>query len=344
MEEVTASAEGQRARDEWSRIRQAWDEDVQTLSQVEMEIGAALGQFQEAVLALRARPAADVLEPLHRLVQNVAQYQGKLIELEVQGGDLWLERSALDALAEPVQRLVWLLAVHSIEKPAQRQEAGKPALGRISVAVKQADDRVRVLISDDGLGLSAGEPPVQTPATNGVNDELEAVGAALRARRGRLHVGANGGINGSAHSAQGARLTLDLPLERAVIDGLIVRAGDVYYVLPVGAVRRIVQPEAAQIVHSSADGGQQMVRWEESLAPIQTLVFDKGAYEGALSDQLLLIVERDDQCVALAVDELVGQQQVLIQPLQGCLADVPHISGCALLGEGDVGMVLDLSR
>ncbi len=330
MEEVTASAEGERARDEWSRVRQAWDADMQTLSQVEMEIGAALGEFQEAVLALRARPAADILEPLHRLVQNVAQYQGKLIELDVQGGDLGLERNTLETLADPVQRLVWLLAVHSIEKPPQRREAGKAAVGRISVVVKQADDRVRVLLSDDGQGIS-GDQSAQSPASSGFGVELDAIRAALRARRGRLSIG--------VHPGQGAQLTLDMPLDRAVIDGMVVRVGDVQYVLPVGAVRRIVQPEAVQIVSSSAQGEQRMVRLEEELMPIQTL---SGAYETVSPDHLLLIVERDDRCVALVVDELIGQQQVLIEPLQGCLADVSHLSGCALLGEGDVGMVLDL--
>jgi len=116
----------------------------------------------------------------------------------------------------------------------------------------------------------------------------------------------------------------------------------VHYVVPIEAVRRIVKPEEGQIIHSSADGGQDMLRLEDDLTPIQTLPGNER--DEAVSKSLLVVVETGERAVALVVDELIGQQQVLIQPLQGRLADVEAISGCVLLGEGDVGMVLDLGR
>ena len=82
-----------------------------------------------------ARPAAEILEPLQRLVQDVAQHQGKLVKLELEGADTRLDHGTLDVLAEPLRRLVWLAVAHGIERPVQRREAGKPIVGRVSVAV-----------------------------------------------------------------------------------------------------------------------------------------------------------------------------------------------------------------
>jgi two-component system chemotaxis sensor kinase CheA len=350
-----------------------WTDDLRALSHAEGELGAALDQFQETALALRARPAADILDPLQRLVQDVARHLGKMVELNVTGADIGLDCGALDVLADPVRRLVWFAVAHGIEKPVQRREAGKPMTGRVSVVVRKTAHRVQVVIEDDGSGIDPAAtlkharelgwtrrdavPASQLSelvlrqgfgVVGGSHDvegvDLAAVNAELQAHRGRLRL--------TSEPGRGTRFLLNMPLDTVVIDGMVVRVGDVHYVVPIEAVRRIVRPEETHIVRSSADGGRSMLQLEEELVPIQTLRYGSGqapslsvSLEGrTVSEGLLLVVEADEQGVALLVDELVGQQQVLIQPLQGHLAGVQSISGCALLGEGDVGVVLDLNR
>jgi two-component system chemotaxis sensor kinase CheA len=361
----------QRVRNELQTSLESWNDDLRTLSHAETEMGAALDQFQETALALRARPAAEILDPLQRLVQDMGQYLGKSVELTVTGANIGLDHSALDVLATPVRHLVWFAVAHGIEKPIQRQEAGKPATGHISVTVGKTADHVQVVIEDDGngldpdavlkrvreLGWTKGKhiPAGKLSAwvlrdgfgmVGGSYDveglDLAAIHAELQARRGWLDV--------TSEPGQGTRFWLDIPLDMVVIDGMVMRVGEVFYVAPIEVIRRIVKPEATQIVRSSADGGQHMVRLGDDLVPIQTLQRGSGSVlmnngRGSLSpDSLLLIVEQNGQGIALVVDELLGQQQVLIQPLQGHLADVPHVSGCALLGEDDVGMVLDINQ
>jgi two-component system chemotaxis sensor kinase CheA len=316
-----------RARHELQASLGSWIEDLHTLSQVETEMGMALDQFQETALALRARPAAEILAPLKRLVQNVAQYQGKLVKLELEGLDVGLDHTALDILAGPLHRLVWLAVTRGIERPLQRREMGKPATGRVSIVVRKTADRVKVVVEDDGRGWGAVDD------IEGI--DLAAIHTELQARQGRLGIVSEPG--------KGARFSLELPLDMVVIDGMVMRVGDVYYVAPVETVRRIVEAEKTQIVRSSADGGQRMLRLDatQELIPIQTL---RGTEENISGAGLLLVVEVDEQSTALAVDELIGQQQVLIHPLQGYLTDVQGVSGCVLLGEGDVGMVLDVEQ
>jgi len=311
-----------------------WEENLRTLSQIETEMGAALDRFQETALALRARPAAEILAPLKRLAQSVAQVQGKLVKLNLEGMDVRLDHAALGVLADPLRRLVWFAVAHGIEKPVQRRETDKPVVGRVSVVVSKTADRAQVVVEDDGRGLDQGIEPGRFDDIEGI--DLAAIGAELQAHRGQLRL--------ISEPGKGTRVSLELPLDMVVIDGMVIRAGNVNYVAPIEAIRRIIKPEKAQIVHASADGDRYMLRLDavQELIPIQTLVEngkDIGSHQG-----LLVVVEKDGQSVALAVDELVGQQQVLIQPLQGYLADVERVSGYALLGESDVGMMLDLNR
>jgi two-component system chemotaxis sensor kinase CheA len=360
---------------DWQRVRKElqaslamWADDLSTLSQLETEMGASLDRFQEAALALRARPVVGILAPLQRLVQDVAQHQGKLVELRLEGVDTELDYGALDVLAEPLRRLVWFGVVHSIEKPVHRRELGKPAVGRVSVTVAKTADQVQVVVEDDGRGIDWGIAQKRARELGWTDDGggsagklaewvlrdgfgvvggsdgiegvvLAAVNTELRAQGGRLGVFSEPG--------KGTRFSLELLLNTVVIDGMVMRVADVHYVVPIEAVRRIVKPEETQIVRSSADGGQRLLRLEEELVPIRTLT--GGTQEGIPQERdpqegLLLVVEQAEQGIALVVDELIGQQQVLIQPLQGHLADVPSVSGCALLGEGEVGMVLNLSH
>ncbi|MCP4543551.1 MAG: hypothetical protein GY832_41085 [Chloroflexi bacterium] len=345
-----------------------WMTDLDVLSRAENELGVALDQFQDVALALRARPASEILDPLQRLVQDVARHLGKMVELNVIGADVGLDHSALDVLADPVRRLVWFVVAHSIETPVERRDVGKPATGRVSVTVTKTADHAQVVIEDDGNGLDpaatlkrarelgwtkSGKIPAGKLVEWVLRDgfgmvgnsydaeglDLASINAALQVHRGRLDV--------SSEPRQGVRFLLDVPLDMVVIDGMVMRVGDIHYVVPIEAVRRIVKPEQTQIVHSSADGDRDMLlRLEEELIPIQALGQDSGWLgtqgENISPDILLLVLERNGHDLALIVDELIGQQQVLIQPLQGHLADVQNVSGCALLGEGDVGMVLDL--
>lgn len=326
-----ADGDWQRVREELERSLESWTGELHTLSQVDAEMGVALDRFQEQALALRARPAAEILAPLQRLVQDMARHQGKLVKLEVAGADVELDVGALDVLSDPVRRLVWFAVTHSIENPVQRQEAGKPAVGCVSIRMRKTANHVRVVIEDDGRGV---DPQAVRDRGDVEANDLSAISATLQAHRGRLSVVGEPG--------EGTRFSLELPLDTVVIDGMVVRAGGVHYVVPVGAIQRIVKPEKRQVVRSSADGNRSVLQLGEELVPIQTLVGDTVSH--VPNDGLLLVIEGGKRGAALVVDELIGQQQVLIQPLQGYMADVPGVSGYALLGEGDVGMVLDLSQ
>lgn len=161
--------------------------------------------------------------------------------------------------------------------------------------------------------------------------DLAAINADLQTHHGRLSVTSTVGC--------GTRFDIRLPLDMAVLDGMIVRSGDVRYVVPVSAIRRIVKPDAANLVHTFADGGYGLPRLEGESVQIQTFDEHKHTQD---APNLSVIVDRGQEPIAFGVDELIGRQQVLVRPLQEQFADIQNVSGCALLGEGQVGVVLDL--
>ncbi len=151
-----------------------------------------------------------------------------------------------------------------------------------------------------------------------------------------------GRLNVTSVVGKGTRFTLNMPLDMVVVEGMIARVGRVYYVTPIGMVRRVIKPEKEHIIHSSAVGNHDLLRLGEELIPIQPLMNDTKTR--VFHEHLMLVVEKNQQALALPVDELIGQQQVLIRPLQGCLRTVQGVSGYALLGDGEVGMLLALDQ
>lgn len=356
----------QAAQGDWTRARynlkallNDWLEDVHTLGQVERDVGTALDQLQESTRQLRLVPAAELLAPLQQLVRDLGRQLNKTVELTTQGAELDIDRSAIEVVAEPLRQLVWFAVVHSIETVERRQALGKPAVGRIVVTVDPHDDHLQVVIEDDGRGLDRTlilqhvqelqwvDHQVGTADDLDLNlifrpdfgrvggldgVDLSALDNQLQAHHGRLSV--------TSDPDYGSRFVVRLPLDMAVVDGMVVRAGSVRYVIPVSAIRRIVQPAATDLIHSSADGQHTLLRTDGEVVQIRALGREDSA---GTSDHVMVIVNCEHGSVALAVDELIGRQQVMARPLQGHLSEVRDASGCALLGEGEVGMILNLS-
>lgn len=352
-----AGVNGEQAQQQLQEALKPWLDHQQFLAEIETELNISLNRLHDMTQALRVRPAAEVLHPLPLLAQEVANRQGKKVEVEVKGAEIEFDRSIFNLLANAAQQLVSFVVTASLETPVQRQALQKSAAGRISVTLSKQEDHMQLLVSDDGSGLDqeaglrrarelgwitrehAGEDElVKWVLRDGFSVEgselpdLARLVNELQARRGQLKLASQPGT--------GLSFELYLPLDRVVMDSMVVRAGNVHYVVPVSAIRRIVKPEAQAIVHTSASGHQSLFRLEEALIPIQSLT---GNYsQEILADQLLLVVEKDHQPIAMTIDELIGQQQVLIRPLEGFLAHIPYASGCAVLGEGDIGLVLSL--
>lgn len=292
-------------------LRDLFDRHMARLRQIneaQAQLNAQLVALQEQSVALRSRPADVLLKPLQAFVSARARELGHGARLSIAGGEVQLDQGVIEQMRGVLKRLVSLrLGV-------------EPAPRRLHVAVSRAEDQMRIELWDDGDPQAGAEG-------------LEAIARDLRAQRASLRrvLPPDGGL----------RIHLSVPLQMIALEGMVVRVGDVHYVLPIEAIQRIHQGNDC-LAMSAADRRRMLRLADSELVPVRALprVGTSAATEG-----LYVIVHNAEQArMAIPVDELLGQQLVLLRPLEGVLGGLPDMSGVAILSGGEVGMVVSVSR
>ncbi|MGA9521085.1 MAG: response regulator, partial [Myxococcaceae bacterium] len=321
---------------------------------------------------LRMVPASFVLEPLRRTVRDVAARVNKEVELELRGSDVKLDRRILDAVKDPLLHLIRNAVDHGLEAPDVRVARGKPAMGRLTVTVSQFGARILIDVEDDGAGLALDRIRA-TAVRRGLLDEKEAAAlpddeaarlifragfstaekvTAISGRGVGLDVvhdtitRLQGTVDLSSKPGQGTRFRLDLPLTLAVKLGLLVQAGGEPCAVPNDAVERLVRLSGKDL---GTLAGQLVVSIEgehipfTSLAeviglPRRPLAIDSGDLQAAI------VVAVGGQRVALAVDAVLGQQEVVVHSLGPYLAEITHLAGATVLDSGKVVAVLNAAE
>ncbi len=371
------------AGDNWQTARgavrqtlESWLENVEKLIQLESQNTALLNRLQDEALAVRVRPAALLLKPLAPFIEGLARQHSRQVSLVTIGDEIELDFSMLDTLKSALRTLVTFCVSQSIEAPEHRVGAGKVGRGTCRVLLVKHEDHVAITVEDDGNGIDV-QRVMQRSRRLGWTEDRPDVALALRDGFGAMSNGEGEGVDLAAIRSQlrhlggdlrvnnlltgGTRFSLSMPLAMVVLEGMAVRVGEVQYVVPIDAIQRIVRSGADELMQVSADRGRYMLRLAaDDVLPVQFLSGNGQAEGGAGASRLttlgrnadsrddelkhlFVVVGKDGQRTALSVDELIGQQQVLIRPLHGYLSGIRGVTGCALLGSGDVGMVLDMS-
>lgn len=373
------------ARESVRRYLEGWQKKIEKLVQVESQINSLLDRLQEEAIAVRNRPAALLLKPVAPYGESLARKIGRQVIVSTSGDETQLDFSTLENLKGPLRALAAFSIAQSIEAPERRLAAGKDERGQVRVGLVKSDEQVVVTIEDDGIGIDLGRiaqrarqlgweeeknlpslilregyGPVVNDDFGGEGTNFAEIDAALRAHGGGLRV-----VN---LPSGGMRSIVTMPLAMVVLDGMVIRVGEVMYVVPIDSIQRIVHSGASNLVRISANDGRYMLKLaQDDVLPVQFLMqsghvnenekvdpfsaasslaaeaaSDEAAGEDSEQKHLFVIVGKATRRVALCVDELVGQQLVLIRPLQGYLSSIRGVTGCALLGSGGVGMVLEM--
>jgi two-component system chemotaxis sensor kinase CheA len=323
--------------------------------------------LHEQVLALRMLPVRSLFSRFPRVVRDVAAALGKQATLEVSGEDTELDRTVIERISDPLTHLVRNAVDHGLEPPGERTAAGKPPTGRLHLTAYQQGGSIYIEIDDDGRGLDrerilskAIETGLATAGQDLTDDQVWALvfhpGFSTAARltevsgRGvgmdvvRRNVEALGGtITIQTMQGKGTRFRIKLPLTLAIMDGQALRVGEQQYILPLVAIRETVRPTRGTI-HTIGPGAELALVHGEAL-PILRLhrVFSIPDATEDPTRGLLVVVEHDGQAAALLVDELLGQQQVVIKSLDTDFTKVRGIAGATILGDGRVALILDVA-
>ncbi|WP_304617920.1 chemotaxis protein CheW, partial [Paracoccus sp. (in: a-proteobacteria)] len=284
---------------------------LRDLAQAETQVLSQMTELQQTTAELRSRPVETLLRPFAAMVATESRQRGREARLTTAGDGLSLDVALLDTLKRVLRPLVQARLGDLDDAPR-----------RMHLSVRRGDDLLLVTLEDDGGTRS--EPARLAQAET----ELTRAGGQLRC------VTLPGG---------GLRHHISLPMNLIVLEGMVVGAGGTRYVLPVAAIRTILQPDPANLVEVSATGGSRWLRLgQDEVVAIRSLnpASEERAAAGEGTTRVHIILSHEEGSVAIPVDELIGQQLVLLRPLRGMMSRVRKVSGVALLAGGDVGMVL----
>jgi two-component system chemotaxis sensor kinase CheA len=323
-------------------------------------------ELQERVMAVRMQPIKTVFGRFHRLVRDLAGTLGKQVRLEVAGEETELDKTVIDRIGDPLTHLVRNCVDHGIEPPAVRTAAGKPAQGVIGLHAFHQGGSIFIEVRDDGRGLDTAR--IRRKALeHGLMKEGEALSdeqlCALVFRPGfstaervtdvsgrgvgmdvvrRNIVSLGGQVTIVSTSGQGTTVAIKLPLTLAILDGLSVLVGDETYIIPLVNIIESIRPKAGQVQTIVGDG--EVVNVRGRVLPIVRLHEVLNVVPRVLdpTESLLVLVENGREQVALLVDELVGQHQVVIKSLETNYRRVEGVSGATIMGDGRVALILDI--
>ncbi|MBX5466174.1 MAG: chemotaxis protein CheW [Firmicutes bacterium] len=325
-------------------------------------------EVQETTLRARMLPLDRLFRQYPRAVHDLALKLGKTIRLETVGGETELDRLVMDSLHEPLLHLLRNACDHGIESPGERQALGKSPTGVIRLEAYAAEGHVHLRIRDDGRGINwqaVREKAVErgwlrpedatqaTPAdlqeflfrpglsTAAQVTDLSGRGVGLDAVRAFLDQ-VHGTVTVESTPGQGTTFHLELPMTMAILTALLVEAGPFTVGLPIGVVERIEERRAAAV--STVLGQSAVAEGDEPVACYELAALLDPEAPGGSSGAYLVRVRDGRTRAALAVDQVLGQQEVVVKPIAALTTLTPWMTGVALLGDGRLSFMLDVRR
>ena len=321
--------------------------------------------LQEAVMSVRMMPMAYAFDRFPRLVRDLGSKLGKDVELVTRGASTELDKGLIERILDPMTHLVRNSLDHGIEAPAQRQAAGKPATGTLTLAAQHQGGNILIEISDDGAGLDRERILAKAranglPVADNVSDDevwqlifapgfstAEAVTDVSGRGVGMDVVKRNiqelgGHVDIRSQAGQGTTICIVLPLTLAIMDGMLLRVGGEVFIMPLGAIMESMQARPEQIRQLA--GGHRLVQVRGEYLPLIEMhrVFDIEGAETDVHRGIVMIVQSEGRLFALLVDELLGQRQVVVKNLETNYRKVVGISAATILGDGSVALILDV--
>jgi len=323
-------------------------------------------ELQESVMRVRMLPISFVFSRFPRMVRDLSNRLNKEIELKMTGEHTELDKTVLEKIGDPLIHLVRNSVDHGIEMPEVRKAAGKPAMGTVHLDAYHKGGNITIEVKDDGGGMNkdrilakARDRGLVSPndvltdeqiyelifvpgfSTADVTTDVSGRGVGMDVvRRNVKELG--GGIEVKTELGKGSRFVITLPLTLAIVDGQSVAVGADTYIVPLTAIIESLQLKQSMV--NLVAGRGEVFRFRDEYLPVVRLhqMFGVRPRTTSLTEGLLMVVEGEGRRVGLFVDDLLGQQQVVIKSLETNYRRVEGVSGATILGDGSVALILDI--
>ncbi|MBA5872168.1 MAG: chemotaxis protein CheA [Nitrospira sp. CR2.1] len=323
-------------------------------------------EIQERVMGIRMVPIGNAFSRFPRLVRDLSGKAGKKIHLILSGEETELDKTVIESIGDPLTHLVRNSADHGLETPTERLAAGKPEQGIIRLNAFHEGGNICITVEDDGRGLNRekilakGVKQGLIAESDKLSDEqiwmlifkpgfstadkvtdVSGRGVGMDVVKRNIE-GLGGTVSIKTTAGKGTTFTLKLPLTLAIIEGMTVRVGKDTYIVPLLSILESIQPKREMI--KTIVGKGELVNVRGMYLPLMRL-YDVFRLEPELSDPtkaILLILETEGERVAVMVDEILGQQQVVIKSMEQNFRKIEGVAGATILGDGTVGFILDV--
>jgi two-component system chemotaxis sensor kinase CheA len=324
-------------------------------------------ELQDLSMILRMVPLKGTFQKMARLARDLSQKNGKIVNFITEGDETEIDRNMVDMVADPLVHLVRNAVDHGIETPEERRRIGKSGEGRIYLTAGHAEGSIILTVWDDGRGLSR-QRIVDKAMARGLIDSaermtdqdvwqmifhpgfstaekvtevsgrgvgLDVVRRTVEELRGRIEVQSSEG--------QGCAFIMRMPLTMAIIDGMVVKVGSQRYILPTANIQKAVRPAESDI--HTVNQRAEMLNFRDEFLPIFRLhrLFDIPDAQTELTSGLLVVIGEGLQHCAIFVDDLIAQTQVVTKSLGKGINNVAGVAGGAIMGDGTVGLILDVA-
>jgi len=331
------------------------------------QAGKIVRELHDLSMVLRMVPLKGTFQKMARLARDLSQKSGKMVNFMTEGEDIEIDRNMVDMVADPLIHLIRNAVDHGIETPEERRQTGKSEDGHIYLAAAHAESNIILTVWDDGRGLSR-QKIVEKAKSRGLIDSddrmtdpdvwqiiflpgfstakevtevsgrgvgMDVVRQGVESLRGRIEV--------QSAEGKGCTFIMRMPLTMAITDGMVVQVGSQKYILPTANIQKAVRPVESDI--HTVNERAEMLMFQEELLPVFRLhrLFGVPEARTVLTAGLLVVIGEGQKRCALFVDDLLYQTQVVTKLLGKGLNHVPGIAGGAIMGDGTVGLILDVS-
>ncbi|MBC8318398.1 MAG: chemotaxis protein CheA [Desulfobulbaceae bacterium] len=331
------------------------------------QLGRITTELQKTAMSMRMVPIRQTFQKMTRLVRDLSKKTGKVVDLVMDGEETEIDRNMVDSIYDPLVHMMRNSVDHGVQSPEEREKAGKPPIGTVKLSAYQKGGNIVIEIHDDGLGvntekirekaidrglikksdnLSAHDinnliflpgfsTADQITDVSGRGVGMDVVKKGVEKLRGKVELNSTPG--------EGSQFLIRLPLTLAIIDGIIVRVGSERYIIPTIAIHESMRPTPEQYKTVQGKGEALLIR--DTLIPVIRLcqIFDVESECRDICESIIVVVENEGRLRALMVDELLDKQEVVIKSLGAYMTDVEGVAGGTILGDGRVGLILDLA-
>lgn len=331
-------------------------------------------QLQDIVMSIRMVQLTGVFQKMNLIVRDMNRKLGKEVVLKTFGGETEIDKTINDVLADPFMHMIRNAMDHAIETPEERAAKGKPEQGAITLGAQNIGGEIVITIADDGRGLDRDKllakaqknglltkPEAEYTdkeafhlimmpgfSTNEVVTEYSGRGVGMDVVRQNIEK-VNGSISVESQKGLGTTFTIKIPLTLAIVDGMEVAVSDGIYIIPITSIRQTFKlGDGVQILKDTE--GSEMVMLRGICFPVIRLhrIYNAENAKTDLKDGIFILIENDRKAACLFVDELLGEQQVVVKPFPAFLSKYSikgnGLAGCTIMGDGSISLILDANN